>query len=154
VKTTKASLVERHYAILLSDLSKPFQDAIHVTRNLGLKYLWIDSLCIVQDDLNDWKHESTKMAHLYIGSYINIAAFSSADGSGGLFYLRREESIKLKWNMDDSWSFHDVHIRRLYPQFSEMLEEAPLNSRAWVLQGILLAPRTVHYTKDQLFWEC
>ncbi|KAH8595946.1 heterokaryon incompatibility protein-domain-containing protein [Bisporella sp. PMI_857] len=65
-------------------LSRTFQDAIQVTRALGLRFLWIDSLCIVQDDKNDWTIEAAKMAQVYQGSYFTIAATSSTNSDGGL----------------------------------------------------------------------
>lgn len=67
--TTKSTLLERKTGILVSQLPKTFQDAIEITHGLGTRYLWIDSLCIIQDDISDWEFESAKMASIYSGSF-------------------------------------------------------------------------------------
>ncbi|PQE03115.1 heterokaryon incompatibility protein [Rutstroemia sp. NJR-2017a BVV2] len=59
-----------------------FQNAVQITRALGLRYLWIDSLCIIQDDKDDWQFESAKMANIYLGSCVTIAATASFDSTG------------------------------------------------------------------------
>jgi hypothetical protein len=64
-------------------LPRTFQDAVLVTRRLGVKYLWIDSLCIIQDDVEDWQTESGKMADIYSDAYLVIGANRSADCNGG-----------------------------------------------------------------------
>lgn len=66
------------------DLPRTFQDAINVTRALGIRYIWIDSLCIIQDDKMDWEVEAEKMGALYSNASFVIAATASADGDGGL----------------------------------------------------------------------
>lgn len=66
-------------------LSKTFKDAIQITRRLGIAYLWIDSLCIIQNDDNDWEHEASLMSSVYGGSTINIAASTAVDGTEGCF---------------------------------------------------------------------
>ena len=65
------------------DLSNTFQDAIDITRRLDVDYIWIDSLCIIQEDRDDWKEESVKMADIYENAFLTIAATKSRDGSGG-----------------------------------------------------------------------
>ncbi|KAJ6006655.1 hypothetical protein N7451_004599 [Penicillium sp. IBT 35674x] len=74
--------------ITIMDLPQTFQDAIQLTRRLGLRYLWIDSLCIMQDSREDWLDQSAVMGSIYQGSYLNIAATKSTDPSGGLFTTR------------------------------------------------------------------
>jgi len=75
--------------VSISTLSRTFQDAIAVTRRLKLRYIWIDSLCIVQDgdDGRDWAIESTQMDKVYLNSFVNIAA-SAGSGREGLFVER------------------------------------------------------------------
>ena len=72
-------------AIDFSVLPKSFQDAMTVTRRLGVQYLWIDSLCIIQDSAQDWEQESAKMADIYINAWFTIAATGAHDARGGLF---------------------------------------------------------------------
>src|SRR2546421_28580 len=70
--TTKDNLLERQRGIYWSDLPRSFQDAIVTTAEQGLRYLWIDSLCIVQDDQCDWDEHASSMAEIYAGSHFNI----------------------------------------------------------------------------------
>jgi hypothetical protein len=74
--------------IEIKDLSRTFQDALRVLTYLGLEFLWIDSLCIVQDDPDDWNRESLLMSSVFGFSDISIAAASSTDGGQGCFYER------------------------------------------------------------------
>jgi hypothetical protein len=67
--------------IPVSSLTKTFQDAIVITRRLGLQYLWIDSLCIFQGDEEDWASESATMANVYAGCTVNIVAAAAPEGS-------------------------------------------------------------------------
>ncbi|KAJ2974752.1 hypothetical protein NUW58_g8556 [Xylaria curta] len=86
--------VESHAkGMSLASLPKTFQDAVRVTRYLDLRYLWIDSLCIIQDDDEDWSREAAKMAAYYSGAQVVISA-SSSDGSSEGFLGPRKESIK------------------------------------------------------------
>ena len=71
--------------ILLASLCKTFQDAVLATCSLGYRFLWIDSLCIVQDDEDDWRRESALMSEVYGNAVVNLAATDAEDGSGGLF---------------------------------------------------------------------
>ena len=94
VTTTKATLGQRKLEVQWPRLSRTFQDAINITRALGIRYIWIDSLCIIQDDKEDWERESAKMAEIYSCSYLNLAATGSADGDGGCFFNRSTLSGK------------------------------------------------------------
>jgi hypothetical protein len=85
IKTTKSTIEAHKKGILFTMLPKTFQDAIVSSRKLGIRYLWIDTLCIIQDDMKDWELESSKMGEVYANSYITIAASSSIDDSSGLF---------------------------------------------------------------------
>lgn len=82
--TTKANLAQRMQRIPFLELPRTFQDAIEITRKLGYRYLWIDSLCIVQDDEQDWAHEAGLMAKVYSHSSCTLSALSSKDSSEGL----------------------------------------------------------------------
>ncbi|KAJ4385961.1 hypothetical protein N0V85_007938 [Neurospora sp. IMI 360204] len=82
--TTKMTLAKRMERIPFVDLPRTFQDAVDVTRQLGQRYLWIDSLCIVQDDEEDWAREAGLMAKVYSQAYCTLAALSAHDSSEGL----------------------------------------------------------------------
>nr|ADT63870.1 HET domain protein pin-c2 [Neurospora tetrasperma]ADT63883.1 HET domain protein pin-c2 [Neurospora tetrasperma] len=82
--TTKANLSQRMERIPFLELPRTFQDAIEMTRKLGHRYLWIDSLCIIQDDEQDWAREASLMAKVYSHASCTLSALSSRDSSGGL----------------------------------------------------------------------
>ena len=81
ITTTKDSMDSRTEGINIEDMPQTFQDAVQLTRALGIRYLWVDSLCIIQDDIEDWSSQSAVMSDLYAGCYLNIAATRSSSGS-------------------------------------------------------------------------
>lgn len=88
IKLTSTSLVKYYSSICYDELPRTFQDAVSVTRRLGFRYLWIDSLCIIQDSEEDWKRESAKMGDVYRNSTSCIAALAARNSEGGCFSLR------------------------------------------------------------------
>ncbi|KAI2601959.1 HET-domain-containing protein [Hypoxylon sp. NC1633] len=89
---TKESMVDLKQGIAVSYLPKTFQDAIKLTRRLGIKYLWIDCLCIIQDDPDDWEREASAMSQVYRNSYLTISAAASKDSYTGCFPKREKDS--------------------------------------------------------------
>lgn len=153
IKTTKATLQSHLTQLPMGSLPKTFRDAITITRTLGVRYLWIDSLCIIQDDANDWEKESAVMGQIYAHSYLTIAASASKDSSGGCFLPRpRDTHARIKCSIDDGSTAH-VFLRPKPKGFQD-LENSFLQTRAWVAQERLLSPRSVHYDVDQIMWEC
>lgn len=168
--TTTNTIAERHGNISYSDLSKTFQEAVGITRAIGIRYLWIDSLCIIQDDEKDWLHESAKMADIYLGSTLTIAATGSTDSSGGCFFNRWTcQSGGLKTDIETfdilrefEGSYFTVCVRqavdnghrRMYGHASRETVTAPLLHRAWAFQERMLAPRVLHFHMEEMFWEC
>ncbi|RDW56903.1 hypothetical protein BP5796_12970 [Coleophoma crateriformis] len=152
---TKDSLSEMKKSISLPSLTKTFQDAIEITRRLNMSYLWIDSLCIIQDVPGDWEQESALMGEIYRHCYCNISATAGADGRSGCF-LKRDplliEACKVRgtWNHEPWTTFTTI-----FPDFlSTSFDSEPLNQRAWVVQEHILAPRVLHFCANQLIWEC
>lgn len=76
-------------------MPKTFQHAIIVARELAIRYVWIDSLCIIQDDLKDWETESSKVKTVYAGAYLTVAALAAANDHVGLFADRENLSSVL-----------------------------------------------------------
>lgn len=125
-----------------------------MARRLGLGYIWIDSLCIIQDSPEDWEKESATMAKVYSKSYLNIAAARAADGTQGCFtprdpHLVRPLQVFLGWGPDPGRYYA---IKWLY--WCSNVTHTPLNARAWVFQEQYLAPRNVYFGETQLYWEC
>jgi hypothetical protein len=140
-------------------LPKTFRQAIHFTRALSIRYLWVDSLCIIQDSVDDWRHQSALMGDIYRNCYCNIAATRSDDSNGGIFATREPRSVKpLKLvltiaNNYDGGKHHGVYYCWKDGAWRNLVENAPSNNRGWVLQERLLSPRVLHFS-DYIFWEC
>lgn len=150
-KTTKDNLTSFENEILASTLPTSFQDAIYVTRRLNIRYLWIDSLCIIQDDEDDWEIESAKMASIYQNAYVTIAATASASCKDTLLTPRPSATI-FEFTGKDGRS-EMIHAR-LHPLGSQSLLDSPLFKRAWAFQEMILSPRVLHFAEDQLYWKC
>lgn len=158
IKTTKETLSEHFTAIQLADMPKTYRDAVTVTRELGIRYLWIDSLCIVQDDPKDWEKEAASMASIYEGARLTIAAAWGKDAESGIFHDHRP-SIFIEANEQneiDQASERSVtrFLLRELPNEYEDLTYSPLYLRAWALQEFVLSRRTVIFATGQLYWYC
>jgi hypothetical protein len=89
-RTQRSNVQARHKCIEFSELPRTLQDAVLFTRKLDLRYIWIDSLCIVQDDRTEWAEEAAHMADIYSGAYIVLAATRAADATSGFLQHRKE----------------------------------------------------------------
>jgi hypothetical protein len=132
-------------------------------RRLGIRYLWIDSLCIVQDDLNDWSVQSSKMPLIYENAYVTLAATFSPSSAGGCFSEAGSELRARDFTVRDrSGKPHQIFVRRHLPHWlmadhrhlQELDQDFPLLQSAWVLQERLLSPRVLHFGRHELVWEC
>ncbi|KAI1488302.1 heterokaryon incompatibility protein-domain-containing protein [Biscogniauxia mediterranea] len=134
-------------AINFAKLPKTFQDAIVITRQLGFQYLWIDSLCIMQDSKEDWMSESAIMGEIYAHSTCTIAALTSHSSFEGCFTGHKDHRTQGATDVRNPLAFRisraPINRRSL-----------PLHTRAWVVQERLLAPRTLYYGAWGLAWEC
>lgn len=159
---TKNNLHKMTQNIDVENLSKNFQDAITITRKLGLRYLWIDALCIVQKSMEDWALESERMGEYYKGGTVMISALASSNSDDGILKVRdidaRSVSVSVEGThafirpvLDDAFSAitTDRDSDARYPIVIQ-----PLNERAWALQERLFAPRIIHFTNQQMIWEC
>jgi Heterokaryon incompatibility protein (HET) len=149
------TLAGRKTQIPPNELSATFRDAIDLTRRLGFQYIWIDSLCIIQDSRADWAVESAKMAIIYANSALTIAATSSASGTGGLY--RATPDYEVSGKTLDGEAFKLFFRRRIEHSLAhdpDMDAQLPLLSRAWVFQERMLSPRVLHFGPQELFFEC
>jgi hypothetical protein len=105
VTTTKESLTRRKEGIEVSLLPKTFSDAILITRKLRFRYLWIDSLCIIQDDEADWQLESKKMAKIYENSALTISASAAHDAEYGCFFEAGNFGGHSSWAVTVTYDF-------------------------------------------------
>jgi hypothetical protein len=162
LRTTKAKLGSHLQGISFTDLPRTFRDAAITCRRLGIRYLWIDSLCIVQDDEEDWQAESARMASVYADSTLTIAASAARDATQGCFLETPDQYAlhTLHWPGTVKGGAYDVKVRRRHEHTTfwndddDATQEAPLLGRAWFYQERFLSRRIVDFTKYELSWEC
>jgi hypothetical protein len=125
---------------------------------LGYRYLWIDSLCIIQDSADDWGFEAGQMHNVYQNAVLTIMAEASSEGGSGIFLTGdskrrdRANTIRVPYIGDDTDQSACFYVREcLTPGLGSL---TPLRTRGWVLQEDLLSPRIVKYSAEQLFWTC
>jgi hypothetical protein len=117
----------------LSDLPKTLRDAILATRKLGISYLWIDSLCIIQDSHTDWTSESVKMRQIYRNSWLNLAAAMAKDSIEGLFVLRAPLQVAPCY-IKARGTGNIKPVRSTYEVDRRGPDKMILCTRAWVFQ--------------------
>ncbi|EXL75366.1 serine/threonine protein kinase [Fusarium oxysporum f. sp. conglutinans race 2 54008] len=128
-----------------------FQEAIKVTRALKISYLWIDSLCIIQDDPEDWRREAARMGQVFSNAYCTIAATSAAASNEGFLTPKLNSALSATVEPPEGGL---LHISEFMENCNRDLELAPLNTRGWVMQERALSRRTLHFTNTQVYWEC
>lgn len=161
-RTTRATLEKHQRNIDPGQLSKTIRDACQTAKSIGIRYLWVDSLCIIQEDVEDFARESCKMASVYEQACCVIAATAAPDGTVGLFQRTTSQCLAMlpcdpkrpeQGNM--YFGFQNDHFSRQDDQVQEdSLFHSPLNKRGWVLQERLFARRIIHFGEDQMYWEC
>jgi hypothetical protein len=165
---TKAALPTFSLNIPCIALPRTIQEAFRITRRLGVRYIWIDALCIIQDDEKDWQREAAKMGPIYSNAIFTIAANASTSATGGCFNgssWTRDQLLDNVITLDGLLT--DGRRSRLYvlrpmehmeiikfPQIKDTIDGGTLNSRGWTYQERFLSSRILHYSEGQLFWEC
>jgi hypothetical protein len=154
--TTSETFELFHTSIPWEQLPKTFQDAINIARELGIEHMWIDSLCIIQDDLIDWEIESGKMANIYKSALLTIMAASASDSQGGFFPDRAtiKKLVALPYTDASGTTELSVFVGRRPPNFRTFLSAAPLFQRGWVFQERLMSKRKLIFGETQTYWEC
>lgn len=185
----KLTLNKKTYASMIGGLPLPsmprlFRDTMIVALHLGVNYIWIDALCIMQDkdDQTDWQREASQMQNVYSNSFCNISAADATSCSDTLFSRPRdpdEEILPQKIHLNlttahptSSTAFsklariakgrynfrHKTRTKSFTVAettcWTTQVSRALVNSRAWVLQERILSPRILHFGRRQLFWEC
>ena len=162
LRTTRSNQSAHESLIPMATLPKTFRDAITVTRALSIRYIWIDSLCIIQDDLKDWEQEAARMASIYEGSFLTIAAVDSPNSNGGLYIDSIASAMHFKFmsssNSTTASTQLTAHVRHLPRPRSKHdklhLYNAPLYRRGWVFQEMMLSSRSLHFREHQIYWRC
>ncbi|KAK4209370.1 heterokaryon incompatibility protein-domain-containing protein [Rhypophila decipiens] len=126
----------------LQDLPQTFRDAAMVAIDLGYRYLWIDALCIIQDDPQDWLDQSANMCTVYRNSCCTLAAHTT---NGLISYSSPTTSLgssmRSLWRMasPSSTTGRGLENTKLPSNYSA------LNSRGWVFQERILSKRIIHF---------
>lgn len=155
VRLTKATEVSFGKQIDMLSLPKSILHAILLANGLGYEYLWIDALCIIQDSEIDWLQESARMCDYYSYSALTIAANTTDPDAG--FLKSRNALAKLPCCVIPKGRVPPIYISQPSEVASgemDALKQLPLGRRGWVFQERLLAPRIIHFTDVEVFWEC
>lgn len=156
--TTKSNLTQHMCNIELDNLPPAIQDAIRLTRLLGLRYIWIDALCIIQDDRNDWMQQASKMHNVYSHATLTIAIDMLEDTSTRLFIdrsARHNHIVPLLWPLEKEGSEPlYLHILPIFSYFSDAVARMPLSRRGWSFQERALSTRVLHMGDEMCYWEC
>lgn len=146
-KTTKRTLSMNLAGIDYEALPKTIQDAIKATWEIGCRHIWIDSMCIVQDDEEEKPNEIAKMPQVYSSAVYTIAAASASRATDG--FLARAEDPAFQLSMfvaDDRGTAYGIAL--------ENVRQGPLEARGWTLQERLLSTRILEFGHRQLRWHC
>ena len=146
--TVTGNLRSRSERFSIDDLPKTIRDAVQVTRELDVQYLWVDSLCIVQGQDGDWEQESQRMEQVFASAYFTIAATSPTHSREGFLGVQTNSKDLLVRDGEDRVAY----ISSL--DFDRDVENTALYKRAWVTQERFLSPRTIHFSRGQVYGEC
>lgn len=158
IRTLRSNIQDHYCDISFGSLPQTFRDAVVLTRALDIDYLWIDSLCIVQDDEEDWRREAVMMGSLYQSAALVIVAAGSEDPGGGLFMCERPEGDVLQFpraRLGGKFSAVFGSTIRGSDICPEMVPtRGPLRQRAWAFQEWALSRRKVFFMPGGLTWDC
>ncbi|KAF6229847.1 hypothetical protein HO133_004184 [Letharia lupina] len=149
-----SNLKERTREILFASLPLTFRDAVKITRHLKVRYLWIDSLCIIQDSPEDWEEEIAIMGQVYARSLITLTASMSRNSDGGCRVGKRP-AAENNQPLDILKGSKRIRIFENTPlDWNNAWNRGPLRKRAWTLQERQLSTRSLHFSETLLLWEC
>lgn len=157
--TLRADTIEEfRTGVGTQNLPQTFQDAIWVSRQLGIRFLWVDSLCILHDDYQDWIAHSNRMIQIYGNATLTIAASRAQDSAEGFLSERLRNYVALPVEMDgvsgEVFAF-PLPIRQVGdPEYGMKLEGEPITTRGWTLQERYPSTRMLHFGTSQIFFEC
>jgi len=156
------TLTSDNLSSLLADipfqtLPKTFKDAVTITRRMGHSYIWIDSLCIIQDSKEHWEQESAIMGDIYRSSVFTIAALGATDGDSGCFKTRNPLCFQpyiFEAGPEQQCYLLPQTQRRPFVYTGYGTNVEPLHERGWVMQERMLSPRSLFYGSLGMYWEC
>jgi hypothetical protein len=149
--TTHKNIKAQQNSFDVTELPKTFGDAVRVTQNLSIRYLWIDSLCIIQlqENLGVWKSEAKRMQEVCVGAYCTIAATSAVNSKAGFLQRTvRSECIHIQVP-----SGRQFYVCTEVDDFDNDVENALLNKWTRVLQERVLSQQTIYFSANQVCFE-
>ena len=166
-RTLRANIQSRRSGFAFNDLPQTLRDAAVVAVRLGISHVWIDALCIVQDDIADWEKESVMMNAVYSNAIVTIVASCSTSSTSGLFNSMsqsgdsfEQRGLKLQSTLATGEpstlyiSPSPLHPQELDFTFDAAREGPDIFERGWTFQEWLMSPRKLYMTSLQLMWEC
>jgi len=160
-KTTTENILARLKSIAVDELPQTIKDAVAAGQALGIDYIWIDSICIVQDMPQDLKHELSIMLEVYSKAEFTISAACAASVEEG--FLKRPSDSRPRLIIPGKCGTNNSGMiiftehqpdRSLTSMWRGQIHQSPWNQRAWTLQESLVTPRILHFGKDYIFFEC
>jgi len=139
-----------------------FLDTFYLARRLGVRYVWVDSLCIIQegDDGEDWRREAVRMSDYYQGALMTVVA-SSASPEHGLFPPKITPTPRLarlpyrnRAGQREGFFYVSSYNLDMDQQYQQQVQRSELLTRGWVFQEWLLSQRIVYFTPSGMFMEC
>lgn len=152
--TTSSTIWQRRQAIPDAEIPRTLREAMQICRILGVRYIWIDALCIIQDDNLDWDAESSNMGQYYENAYLTISACASRDTRDGCVTTSQDPKLVDLPYFTPSGQRNGTIQARLVPSFFETVACSVWWSRAWTLQERLMSRRIVYFGDRRLFFEC
>lgn len=147
-KTASDNMAHRHHSLPLDLMPRTFQDAVNMTKALGLEYLWIDALCIVQDDQDDLMRELFMLPQIYANCAVTLVAVGSMDAQSGCRPNRN------KLSMVDCPLADGISVEADSRERNDLLYSGSVHERGWCFQEISLSTRLLFCGAHQLFWQC
>ena len=155
IRLHKGTLKPLRQGVAASSLPKTFTEAAMVADKLGFRYLWIDALCVMHDSEPDALKEISQMHKIYAEATLNIAATSSREDASGLIYARNVTALNPSVVCAKDVGVEDGYYKVLRSTiWHDLVDSSPLSKRAWAFQERCLAKRTLHFTRNELLWEC
>ncbi|KAI1072036.1 hypothetical protein LB507_005374 [Fusarium sp. FIESC RH6] len=163
LRLVKANIEELEEEGCLERLELPptIEDAITVCEKLQIGYLWIDSLCIIQDDESVMLEVVDKMDSVYREGILTIVAASGADAYSGIPGVRlntrflEQHPIEIRgMQLIDAVDEREFRLYSLRKDHPEWVSETPWSRRAWTFQEALVSRRSLFFTSEQVYWSC
>ena len=153
LKTFRSNLSTFKDRVPYGTLPLTLQHCVTLARQLNLRYVWIDALCIIQDDNNDWMVEASRMCDVYSKAAITVVACRSDGSSGGIFGPQKYSTHTQTPYKQTLINFSEDHGRNHDPN-PLLNDDDPIYDRAWAVQETILSGRAIFFSSKELRWEC